>query len=68
MARNFDTFFFQTPLSYQCLANRETELRSGDLRVHGRALKQRVKSETISTTSEKCITNEQFRILYNGTR
>ena len=28
------SFFFETPLSYQDLAEWETELRSGDLRFH----------------------------------
>ena len=39
MTRNykFRFIFFRTTLSYQYLANRETKLRSGDLRFHGRA-------------------------------
>ena len=39
MTHNFNFLYslFRTQLSYQYLANRETELWSGDLRFHGRA-------------------------------
>ena len=54
MARNFDSFF-RTPLCYQYLANRETDLRSGDMRFHGRAsLKSKGKNRKYTpTASEK---------------
>ena len=34
---NFQYSFFQMPLSYQYLANRETELQLGDMPFHRRA-------------------------------